>query len=162
MLRWLWLSAGVLIFDRITKWLAVAYLSDRPPITIFSWFDFQLVYNRGAAFGLLSKAGGWQIYFFAVIGIFVCLAIVYYLRKLKSHETQIAIAFALILGGAVGNLFDRIYQGYVVDFIHWFYQGWHWPNFNIADSAITIGAVLLLMDAVGWRLFGSKEAQESD
>lgn len=162
MLRWLWLSAGVVVLDRITKWLAVEYLSSRPPVKIFSWFDLQLVYNRGAAFGMLSDAGGWQTYFLAIIGVAVCIAIVFYLRKLKPHESQIAIAFTLILGGAVGNLFDRVYQGYVVDFIHWFYQDWHWPNFNIADSAITIGAVLLVMDAIGWRVFGNKEAQESD
>ena len=92
----------------------------------------------------------------------VCAGIVYYLGKLKPHESQVAVAFALILGGAVGNLFDRIQQGYVVDFIHWFYQDWHWPNFNIADSGITIGAVLLLMDAVGWRLFGVKQVEPND
>ena len=157
MLKWLWLSLLVVITDQLTKWLAVEYLAERPPIEIFSWFDLQLVYNKGAAFGMLSEAGGWQTYLFTVVAIVVCAGLIYYIGRLKANEFQVVIAFSLILGGAVGNLIDRLYQGYVVDFIHWYYQDWHWPNFNIADSAITIGAVLLVMDAVGWRLLKVRE-----
>jgi len=155
---WLWLSLSVLVADRVTKWLAVRYLTDRAPIEIFSWFDLQLVYNRGAAFGLLSEAGGWQTYLFSVAALVVCGGIVYYLGKLKRDELQTAIAFSLILGGAVGNLYDRLLHGHVIDFIHWFYQQWHWPNFNIADSAISVGAVLLVLDAVGWRILKARNS----
>ena len=156
MRKWVWLSVIVVIADQATKWIAVKTLADRPPVAIFSWFDLQLVYNRGAAFGMLSDASGWQTYLFAAIALVVCGGLVYYLGKLKKHDLQVVVALALILGGAVGNLIDRVYLGYVIDFIHWFNQDWHWPNFNIADSAITIGAVLLVMDAIGWRPIRTK------
>jgi len=162
MRKWLWLSVAIVVLDRITKWLAVKYLADQPPIAIFSWFDLQLVYNRGAAFGMLNEASGWQTYLFAAAALLVCGGLAYYMGRLKKQELQTAVAFALILGGAFGNLLDRLYQGYVVDFIHWFYNGWHWPNFNIADSGITIGAVLLVLDAIGWRILATRHADEEN
>ena len=154
-LRWLFLSAIVVLADQITKIFAVKYLLGRPPVVIVpGFFDFSLVYNTGAAFGLLNEAEGWQNVFFIVIATLVSVFLVFSLYRLNRSDTQIAIAFALILGGAIGNVVDRVQQGYVVDFIHWFYQDWHWPTFNIADSAITIGAVLLVLDVLGLRLFG--------
>ena len=154
-LRWLILSAIVVLVDQITKLLAVKHLLGRPPVVVVpGFFDFSLVYNTGAAFGLLNKAEGWQNVFFIAVATLVSLFLVVSLSRMNRSDTQIAIAFALILGGAVGNVIDRIQQGYVVDFIHWFYQDWHWPTFNIADSAITIGAVLLVLDVLGLRLFG--------
>ena len=154
MLRYLWLSAAVIALDQVTKWLAVKYLLGRAPVVLLPVFDLQLVYNSGAAFGLLDDAGGWQNAFFVLIALAVSGFIVHLLRRLQVHEVQTAVAFGLILGGALGNVVDRLRQGYVVDFIHWFYRDWHWPTFNIADSAITIGAVLLVLDALGWRLIG--------
>jgi len=152
MLKALWISAVVFVVDQITKWLAVKYLLGRPPVKVMPGFDFQLVYNTGAAFGMLDDAGGWQNAFFVAVALGVSAFIVYALRGLSRTELQIAAAYALILGGALGNVVDRLRQGYVVDFIHWFYGDYHWPNFNVADSAITIGAVLLVMDIFGLRV----------
>lgn len=155
MLRLLWLSVAVFTGDQLTKWLAVKYLLGRPPVEVIpGFFDLQLVYNTGAAFGMLDEAGGWQNAFFIAVAIGVSLFIVYSLRGLSRAELQIAVAYALILGGALGNVIDRLRQGYVVDFVHWFYADYHWPNFNVADSAITIGAVLLIMDVLGLRILG--------
>ena len=154
-LRWLILSAAVVLVDQITKLLAVKHLLGRPPVLVVpGFFDFSLVYNTGAAFGLLNDADGWQNLFFISVAALVSIFLIVSLYRLNRSDTQVAMAFALILGGAIGNVIDRLQQGYVVDFIHWFYQDWHWPTFNIADSAITIGAVLLVLDVLGLRLFG--------
>jgi len=153
-LKTLWISLVVLILDQVTKWLALEYLLGRPPVKIMPGFDLQLAYNTGAAFGILDDAGGWQNTFFVVVAAAISLFIVHQLRRLTRADLQIALAYALILGGALGNVIDRVRQGYVVDFIHWFYGDYHWPNFNIADSAITIGAVLLILDVLGMRLLG--------
>jgi signal peptidase II len=111
-------------------------------------FNLTLVYNRGAAFSFLSQAGGWQRWFFAVLALVVSVGLVIWLRKLKRHEFYSAIGLTLILGGAIGNLIDRVRLGYVIDFLDVYYQQWHWPAFNIADSAITVGVMFLLLDMV--------------
>jgi signal peptidase II len=153
-LRWLWISALVLIMDQVTKvWAVNTLLGSAPIVVIPGFFDLSLVYNSGAAFGLLADAPGWQNAFFIVVALAVSAFIIWSLARVKPEETQTAVAFALIFGGAVGNIVDRVQQGYVVDFIHWFYQDWHWPTFNIADAAISVGAVLLVMDILGLRLF---------
>jgi len=144
--KWLSFSLLVLVLDQLTKWLAVTRLDYGEPVPVLSWFNLTLVYNRGAAFSFLSQAGGWQRWFFTVVGGGAVVIIVFWLRRLSSHERWTAAGLALILGGAVGNLVDRVRLGYVVDFIDWHYGGWHWPAFNIADSAITVGAVLLILD----------------
>lgn len=155
-LRWLILSVLVIAVDQLTKALAVNMLLGRPPIVVIpGLFDFSLVYNAGAAFGLLNDAEGWQNIFFIVVAIAVSIFLLISLYRLRATETQTAIAFALILGGALGNIIDRVRQGYVVDFIHWFYADWHWPTFNVADSAISIGAVLLVLDVLGVQIFRS-------
>lgn len=154
MLKTLWISVVVLVLDQVTKWLALEYLLGRPPVEIMPGFDLQLVYNTGAAFGILDDAGGWQNTFFVAAAAAISLFIIHQLRRLTRAELQIAVSYSLILGGALGNVTDRVRQGYVVDFIHWFYRDYHWPNFNIADSAITIGAILLILDIVGVRLLG--------
>lgn len=157
-LRWLILSVIVLVADQATKALAVHYLLGSAPVVIVpGFFDLALVYNAGAAFGFLNDAAGWQNVFFIVVAALVSIFLIVSLYRLNPSDLQTAIAFALILGGAVGNVIDRVQQGYVVDFIHWFYQDWHWPSFNIADSAITIGAVLLVLDVFGLRVFGVKQ-----
>jgi len=152
MLRALWISAVVLTVDQLTKWLAVEYLLGRAPVEIMPGFDLQLVYNTGAAFGMLHDAGGWQNTFFVVAALAVSVFLAWSLRGLTRAELQVAVSYALILGGAIGNVIDRVRQGYVVDFIHWYYQDYHWPNFNIADAAITVGAVLLVMEVFGLRI----------
>lgn len=153
-LRWLWLSVLVLVLDQLTKFWAVdALLGKAPVVVIPGFFDFSLVYNTGAAFGLLADAPGWQNAFFITVAVLVSSFILWSLFRVKADDLQTAIAFALIFGGAMGNVIDRVQQGYVVDFIHWFYADWHWPTFNIADAAISVGAVLLVLDIVGLRLF---------
>jgi len=149
MLRLWWLSAIVIVADQVTKWIAESYLTKNPVFDILPVFNFQLAYNTGAAFGLLSDAGGWQKLLLSTIALVVSVVIVVMVRRLKAHELQLAVALLLILGGAIGNLIDRVIYGHVIDFIHIYYQSWHWPNFNIADSAITVGAILLVMDAMG-------------
>ena len=145
----------MLILDQLTKALAVNYLIGSPPVDVIpGFFDFSLVYNSGAAFGLFNDAGGWQNAFFITVAVLVLVFLVVSMYRLSSADRQTAIAFALIFGGALGNVTDRALHGYVVDFIHWYYGNWHWPTFNIADSAISIGAVLLVLDIIGVRIFG--------
>ena len=159
MLRWLWVSGLVVVLDQFTKWLAVTYLLGRPPVVIIpEFFDISLVYNSGAAFGFLNEASGWQNLFFVLVAAVVSIVIVTMLHRLEPSERQNALAFALILGGAIGNLIDRMRLGYVVDFIHWFYRDWHWPHFNIADSAISVGVVLLLLGTFGLYVLGGNSA----
>jgi len=157
MLRWLWLSVVVLVIDQVTKWLAVKHLLGKPPYKILPVFDLHIVLNTGAAFGMLNDASGWQTNFFIGVAVVVGSALVYALSRLNRLEVQAAAAFALIIGGAFGNVIDRLRQGYVIDFIHWFYNDWHWPTFNIADSAITVGAIILVLDTIGLRIFGPRK-----
>lgn len=156
MLKLWWIAASVLLLDQLTKLAAVKYLA-AGVIPVLPFFDLELAYNTGAAFGFLHNAGGWQRAFFIVVAVGVSGFIVHMVRKLERHELQLAVALMLVLGGAIGNVVDRIYLGKVVDFLHFFYGRWEWPNFNIADSAITIGAIMLIIDSFGWRLFGPKQ-----
>lgn len=145
--KWLWLSALVFAVDQITKWavfLGMEYLSVIP---VLPFFSFVHVHNYGAAFSFLAGAGGWQRYFFLGIGVVASLFILHLLRK-HHNESLMAIGLALILGGAIGNIFDRVWHGFVVDFLYFSYQTYTFPAFNIADSAITIGAVLLIWDSL--------------
>lgn len=159
-LKWLWLSLIVIVLDQLTKYWAEYVLREKV-IVVFSWFDFSLVHNSGAAFGFLAGAGGWQHIFFTVLALVVSGLLVWFIRELKTFELQLAVAYALILGGAIGNVIDRVLYQYVVDFIHWFYKDWHWPHFNLADAAICMGAALLIAETVGWRFLNSKELNES-
>ena len=160
MRRWLWLSFCLIILDQITKYFALAQLSGRPPVEILPFFNFVLVFNSGAAFGFLNDAGGWQNIFFITLASIVSVIFVIMITRLKPSELQLALAFSLVLGGAVGNLIDRFAYGYVVDFLDFYYGSWHFPAFNVADSAISVGAVLLILDALGLRLFSSKKIVE--
>lgn len=148
MLKWIWLSVLVVIFDQLTKYIASTTLDMHQSIAVMPMFNWTLRHNTGAAFSFLADAGGWQRWFFAIIAVVVSFVIVAWIKKLQQHEKLQAIALALILGGAIGNVIDRIWLGYVVDFIHVYYQRWDFPAFNIADSAISIGVALILLDAV--------------
>ena len=145
MLPWLGLALLLLIADQFTKVLILGYyrLGDATHVT--SFFNVVRVHNTGAAFSFLSSASGWQRWFFTGIGIVAALFIIW---MLKSHAGQKLFSFAMacILGGAVGNVVDRTLHGYVVDFLDFHYANWHFPAFNIADSAITIGAICLVLD----------------
>lgn len=145
-MKLLWISALVVILDQLTKYIAESNLDYRVPEPVFTSLNMTLVYNRGAAFSFLSDAGGWQRWFFMAMSIVISIVLVYWLRKLDRNRIYLALGLALILGGAVGNLIDRSFYGYVIDFIDVYYSSWHWPAFNIADSAITLGAGLLIVD----------------
>lgn len=147
-LRWLWLAALIVVLDQATKIWAENVLSAGGPIEVLSWFNFSLAYNRGAAFSFLAAAGGWQRYFFLGIGLVAVIIIVAWLQRLRADEQMTALGLVSILGGAVGNLIDRALYGHVIDFIDWHYAGWHWPAFNIADSAILVGAVLVVLSSL--------------
>lgn len=165
MLKWLWLSALVIVLDQITKLMVSDTLQLFESIEVLPFLDIALMHNTGAAFSFLSSASGWQRWFFVILALGVSTAIVIWLRRLPPAERWLGIALSLVLGGAVGNVIDRVIYGYVIDFIDVYYQAssclplfssvkidnvlsCHWPAFNIADSAISIGAVMLLVDAL--------------
>jgi signal peptidase II len=144
---WLWLSLAVVALDQSTKFLVTRFLDLYERVEVLPVLDFTLLHNTGAAFSLLADASGWQRGFFVTLGIVVSLALIVWLWRLPRGERLLPIALALIVGGAVGNVIDRVAHGYVIDFIHAHWGGAYFPAFNIADSAISIGAVLLLLDA---------------
>ena len=148
MLKWLSVSAVVIVIDMLTKTWASDNLVLFKPLSIFPGLNFTLMHNEGAAFSFLSDASGWQRWFFSVIALVVSAVIIVWMKRLHKNQILLAIALALILGGALGNVWDRLMLGYVVDFIDVYYANSHWPAFNIADSAITIGAVILGIDAI--------------
>ena len=152
MLKWLWLSVVVVVLDQGTKYLADTLLQYHLPVPLFPMFNLTLSYNSGAAFSFLSEAGGWQRWFFTVFALVISVVLVIWIKRLKNNELWSAVALSLILGGAIGNVIDRVMFGYVIDFLDVYYQQWHWPIFNIADSAISVGVAVLLFDG----LFGSK------
>ncbi len=147
MLRWLLIAGAVVILDQATKYAAVAALMDKPPLEVTSFFNLLLVYNRGAAFSVLADAGGWQRELFTGIAIVASVWMAYLLRRYP-QQSLFCLALSLVLGGAIGNVIDRISIGAVVDFLDFHAFGWHWPAFNVADSAITCGAVLLIWDGL--------------
>lgn len=147
MLKWLWLSALVVVLDQLTKWFAEIMLVAHEPLPVLSFFNLTLMYNPGAAFSFLADAGGWQRWFFLILSVVVSSILIIWVSRLKRHEIRLAVALALIIGGAIGNLIDRILYGHVIDFIQLYYEGWYWPAFNIADSAITVGAVLWIIES---------------
>ena len=151
------LAAIIVIADQYTKTLALEHLFNQPPIELLPFFNLVLVFNSGAAFGFLNNAGGWQNIFFIVVAGAVGIGIVVALWRIGARNPQMSVSLSLILGGAVGNVIDRFRYGYVVDFIDLFYQHWHWPAFNVADATITIGAILLIMDSIGWTIIFRKQ-----
>jgi signal peptidase II len=144
-LKWLWLAALVLVLDLGTKALATAMLTYADPVPVLPSFNLTLLHNTGAAFSFLANADGWQRWFFVALALVVSTVLIGWLRKLKTHETWTAIAIVLILGGALGNVYDRVVHGYVVDFLHFYWQDWHFPAFNLADTGITIGAGMMIL-----------------
>ena len=158
MLKWLWLSAVVILVDMVTKALASELLDLQQPVKIIPGFYFTLMHNPGAAFSFLSDASGWQRWFLSVIAIIVSIVIVVWLARLDKSQTRLAVSLSLILGGALGNVWDRLSLGYVVDFIDVYLITFRWPAFNIADSAITVGVVIFAIDTY---LVSKAEAQEA-
>ncbi len=157
MLKWLALSLLAVVLDQASKWAVDSSMQLYQSISLVPYFNLTYVRNTGAAFSFLSEAGGWQRWFFAGLAIVISIVIAVWLARLKQHETLLAVALSLVLGGAIGNLIDRLAYGYVIDFLDVYYQTWHWPAFNIADSAITLGVVLMLLESFG--LVGSKQSE---
>ena len=156
-LAWLWLSVLVLVIDQASKYYFENTLSLYQQIIVIpGYFSWTLAYNTGAAFSFLADSSGWQRWLFALIAVVVSAVLVVWLKRLGRDETWLAVALALVLGGALGNLYDRIALGHVIDFIfvHWRNE-YRFPAFNVADSAITVGAIMLALD-----MFKSKKTGE--
>lgn len=145
LLAWLGWAMLLLIADQFTKVLILGYYQLGDSTRVTSFFNIVRVHNSGAAFSFLANAGGWQRWFFTAIGIGAALLMVWMLKK-HAGQKLFAFAIASILGGAVGNVIDRVLYGYVVDFLDFHWAGWHFPAFNVADSAITVGAACLILD----------------
>ncbi len=144
-LRWLWISGVVVMLDVATKQAMLATFKPGEEKVILPFFSLVLAFNPGAAFSFLADAAGWQRWFFSAVAIVASVVIVWLLRKGGSR--WYCVALALILGGALGNVWDRLTTGLVVDFLLFHWRGWAYPAFNVADSAITVGAVLLIADS---------------
>lgn len=158
MLKWLWLSLLALVLDQASKLLIDGTMQLYQSIPLLPSFNLTYVHNTGAAFSFLSTAGGWQRWLFAGLALVISIGITVWLTRLQKHETVLAAALSLVLGGAIGNLIDRLIYGYVIDFLDVYYGAWHWPAFNIADAAITLGVMLMLAESFG--LGRSKTAGE--
>lgn len=141
-------TAGVAALDQISKQIALALLAGAPPHEVFSFFHLALVFNRGAAFGFLDQAGGWQHYALSGIAVFVSVLLVAWMWRARVKEMLLLCALALLLGGALGNLIDRVTRQHVIDFIVLHYQNWYFPAFNFADIAITFGALGVFIESV--------------
>lgn len=151
---WLWLSVFIVALDQSSKWLAVHFLSTSQPHVLLPFFNLWLNYNAGAAFGFLRAAGGWQVFLLSSISILVAIVLVLWLGRTPRKDWMMALALSLILGGAVGNLIDRLRLHFVIDFFDFHIGGWHFATFNVADSAITVGVVFLVVRLL---FFGSRE-----
>jgi len=147
-LRWLWIAAIIICLDQLSKVWMASWLMLGESVAILPHLNLTLAHNTGAAFSLLADAGGWQRWLFSGLAITISIILIFWLSRLHREQTRLSIALTLILGGAIGNLIDRLVYGYVIDFIDLYYGDWHFPAFNVADSAITIGALLVLLDAL--------------
>lgn len=145
-LSWLWVTLVVVVLDQWTKALVLGSLRLYERVEILPFFNLTLAYNRGAAFSFLAGESGWQRWFFIAIALVVTVVLLVWLARAKLAERLLGLALALVLGGALGNVWDRIVLGHVVDFLDFHAAGWHFPAFNVADSAITLGAGLLILD----------------
>jgi signal peptidase II len=159
-LRWLWLAALIFVADIAIKFAVIDNMqygwSHRIEVT--SFFNLLYVHNYGAAFSFLGDQDGWQRWLFAGIAFFVCGLLISWMRKLPSSDKWNNIPYALIIGGAIGNVFDRLVHGYVIDYLDFYWGSYHWPAFNLADTAICIGAAALIIEG----LFASKPAATDD
>jgi len=146
MVKWLSLTGVIVIADQVTKYWVDSMFQLQERVSVLPFFDITLAYNQGAAFSFLADAGGWQRWLFAAIAIMASIAIVVWMLRLKPHEKGVAVALALIIGGALGNLIDRLIFGHVIDFLLFYWDVYYFPAFNVADSAISLGAVIIIFD----------------
>ena len=149
--KWLGVVLLIVLLDQISKGFAESWLIQGQPYPVMPSFNLTLWYNTGAAFSLLSEAGGWQRWFFIIVTVVVCGILWSLLKKLKPGEpgaVMSATGIVMIMGGALGNLVDRLFRGAVVDFLDVYYRSYHWPTFNIADIGITVGALMIIVVAL--------------
>lgn len=149
MLKWLWLSALALVSDQASKLAVSGTMQLYESIALLPSFNLTYVHNTGASFSFLSQAGGWQRWLFAGLAVVISASLGVWLARLQKHETLLAVAISLVLGGAIGNLIDRLAYGYVIDFFDFYLGSWHFAVFNVADSAITVGVGLMLLESFG-------------
>jgi signal peptidase II len=145
-LAWLILSAVIIVLDQVSKWYVVQNLTLGVPLPVLPVFDLTLLHNTGAAFSFLAGQSGWQRWFFTVLALGVSMLIIYWLYRLPRAQRWTGAALALVVGGALGNVIDRMRLGYVIDFIHVHWHDAYFPAFNVADSAISVGAVMLALE----------------
>jgi len=145
---WMVLAAVIVGLDLFTKQLAMQHLELYRPRELFSWLNLTLAHNTGAAFSFLAGGSGWQRWFLSGVAVVIVVVLLAWLWRLPHRARLLPSALSLVIGGAVGNLVDRIRFGYVIDFIDVHYADWHWPAFNLADSAIVVGVILLLVDGI--------------
>jgi signal peptidase II len=157
--RGAWLALLIITIDQATKFLAEQFLILHQPVEIIPFLNFTLAYNTGAAFSFLHQAGGWQNTFFIIIALLMSLVLLVMLYRTPRKEMQFSIALWLVLGGAIGNVIDRLRLQKVVDFIDFYVGQWHFATFNVADMAISIGAFLLILDSLNIHLFRSRSKQ---
>ncbi len=143
---WILIAILVVVLDQLSKWWIRALFELYEAVPLFPGLQIIYVRNLGAAFSFLSTAGGWQRWFFIALSLIASIAIVIWISRLPKQRNLEALGLSFVLGGAIGNLVDRVLLGYVVDFIDVYYQAWHWPVFNVADSAITVGVVIMIID----------------
>lgn len=146
-LKWYQLSVLLIALDQLTKYLVLHFLALHQPVAILPFFNLTLMHNTGAAFSFLSQQPVLAFWLFSTIALLMSAVFAIWLARLPRENRWLACALSLVLGGALGNVIDRFTRGYVVDFLDFYYQGWHFPAFNIADSAITVGAALLILEA---------------
>ncbi|CAN8140451.1 signal peptidase II [Thiomicrorhabdus sp. 6S2-11] len=156
-LKTLWIAVLVIVIDHITKYLAVSNLTFGEPVPVIDHLNWTLAYNYGAAFSFLADSGGWQRWFFVGLAFVMTAFMLWWLKKLPAKITTEVVALNLVIGGAIGNVIDRILEGRVTDFIDFYIGTWHYATFNIADVAISLGAVLLII----YELFFRKENKTS-
>lgn len=146
MLRWLWLSLLVIVLDQASKLWFESNFMLYEVVKVLPFFNLTLTYNHGAAFSMLSDQSGWQRWFLSAVSTGVTIVLLLWLRNMKRREIHTALALSLIIGGAVGNLIDRLWSGRVIDFLDFYIGQYHWPAFNVADSAITLGVVVMIYE----------------
>lgn len=143
-LAWLWVAIIVIAIDRFTKIWVMNHLIFQEPLKVLPFFDLTLAYNTGAAFSFLHTASGWQNWFLGGLALVVSIIVIYWLKKSPVRAYWMNIAFCLVLGGALGNAWDRFLYGYVIDFLSFHVNDWHFAIFNMADSAICVGAFMII------------------
>jgi len=158
LLQWLALAVAVVILDQASKYTAEYLLHYQIPVAVLPSLNWFLSYNPGAAFSFLSDAGGWQRWFFTLMALAVSIGITIWLSRLPHNSKWEALSLTLILGGALGNVIDRVLLGHVIDFIQVYYDTWYFPTFNLADSAISVGVAILIVDS----LFLQKDKDKTD